>query len=120
MTRFQKELSGELGAFWQQEAKKELDRVKADLEAGRITIDENGVARNCIGRVLMTDLLEKLTMVTDRVDPDATQAAENAESAAFLAEYRKQPHPVDKAELRAAFGADATVVDVLSGEKYTT
>ncbi len=120
MTRFQRELSGELGTFWQKEAKKELARVKDDLDAGRITIDENGVARNCIGRVLMSDLLEKLAMVTDKVDPDATQAAEDAESAAFLAEYRKHPHPVDKAELRAAFGEGTTVVDILSGETYTT
>lgn len=49
MTRFQKELSGELGAYWEKEAQKELERVKADLQAGKITI-ENGVARNCIGR----------------------------------------------------------------------
>lgn len=43
MTRFQKELSGEFGAYWEKEAQKELERVKADLQAGKITIDENGL-----------------------------------------------------------------------------
>ena len=43
MTRFQRELNGELGAYWKKEAEKELERVKTDLQAGKITIDENGV-----------------------------------------------------------------------------
>ena len=51
MTRFQQELSGSLGAFWQKEAEKELAKTRADLDSGRITIDSNGVARNCIGRI---------------------------------------------------------------------
>lgn len=120
MTRFQRELNGEHGPFWEAEAKKELGRIKAELDNGKITIDEWGIARNCIGRVLQDDLLEKLAMVTDRVDVNATQAAGDAENAAFLAEYRKHPHPVDKAELRAAFGEGQTVVNILTDETYTT
>ena len=49
MTRFQMELSGKLGQFWQNEAQKELERVKLDLEAGRITVGVDGVARNYLG-----------------------------------------------------------------------
>ena len=66
MTRFQRELCGELGAFWQQHAQDELAKVEADLNSGEITIDEAGVARNCIGRVLMDDLLEMLMLVTEK------------------------------------------------------
>ena len=33
MTRFQMELSGKLGQFWQNEAKKEVERVKSDLDS---------------------------------------------------------------------------------------
>lgn len=76
MTRFQRELSGNLGAFWQRQAEVELERVKADLESGQIIVDEAGVARNCIGRALMDDLLEKLLLVTDKADSAATQAAQ--------------------------------------------
>ena len=122
MTRFMKELNGDLGAFWKAEAEKELARIKADLEAGKITIDEDGVARNCIGRVLMDDMLEKLVLVTDKANTSATEAARAAENAEFLEEYRRnrKPHSAEEiAEMRAAFGAGTTVVDIITGEKIT-
>lgn len=120
MTRFQRELSGELGTFWQQHAKDELAKVKADLDSGEITIDEDGVARNRIGRALMDDLLEKLLLVTDKADSGATQAAREAEVKADLESYRatrKAPSAEDLAEMRAAFGEGAKVVDVITGEE---
>lgn len=122
MTRFERELNGSLGAYWKAEAEKELARVKADLEVGKISIDENGIARNCIGRILMADMLEKLALVTDEVDTAATTAAREAEVAKELAEYRaaKRSHSAEEmAQMRAAFGPGATVVDILSGEKIT-
>lgn len=120
MTRFQRELNGELGAYWKKQAEAALEKVRTELTAGKITIDAEGVARNCIGRVLMDDLLEQLCMVTDNVNVAATRAAREAENSAFLAEYRAQrkaPGAEELAEMRAAFGAGATVVDVLTGEK---
>lgn len=122
MTRFMKELNGSLGAFWKAEAEKELAKIEADLNAGRITIDENGIARNCIGRVLMSDMLEKLALVTDEVDTAATEAARAAEVEKELESYRtnKRPHSAAEiAEMRAAFGPGTTVVDILTGEKIT-
>lgn len=119
-TRFQRELSGELGAFWQQHAKDELAKVKANLDSGEITIDEAGVARNCIGRALMDDLLEKLVLVTDKADSAATRAAREAEVQADLESYRdsrKAPSGEELAEMRAAFGEGAKVVDVITGEE---
>ena len=120
MTRFEQELSGALGAFWKKDAEKELARVNADLEAGKITIDENGVARNCIGRVLMDDMLEKVQHLTDKVSAETTRAAREAETAAFLEEYRKNyqgPTEEEKIEMRAAFGEGETVVDIITGER---
>ena len=120
MTRFQKELSGALGAYWKKEAEKELERVKTDLQEGRITIDENGVARNCISRVLMGDMLEKLAMVTAKVSVEASTVARNREGSESLAEYRKNARPVseeERMEMQAAFGKGTTVVNVLTGEK---
>lgn len=120
MTRFQRELNGELGAYWKREAEKELEWVKTDLQAGKITIDENGVARNCIGRVLMSDMLEKLVMVTDKASVEATTAARDKEVSESLVEYRKNARPATKEErmeMRAAFGKGTTVVNVLTGEE---
>ena len=122
MTRFMKELNGDLGAFWKAEAEKELARIKEDLESGRITIDENGVARNCIGRALMDDMLEKLALVTDKADRSATETARAAETAEFLEEYRRnrKPHSAEEiAEMRSAFGAGTKVVDIITGETIT-
>ena len=119
-TRFQRELCGNLGAFWQRQAKAELERVKADLDSGEITIDEAGVARNCIGRALMDDLLEKLILVTDKADSAATRAAREAEVQANLESYRasrKAPSAEELAEMRAAFGAGTKVVNVITGEE---
>ena len=98
----------------------ELAKVKADLESGAITIDGAGVARNCIGRALMDDLLEMLVLVTDKADSAATQAAREAEVKADLESYRaarRAPSAEEMAEMRAAFGEGSTVVDVLTGEK---
>ena len=120
MTRFQKELNGSLGPFWQKEAEKELARIRADLDNGRITIDADGIARNCIGRVLMADMLEKLLMVTDRVNAAATIAAREAEVDRELAAYRaakRSPSAEELDEMWAAFGSGTTVVDVITGER---
>ena len=122
MTRFEKELSGALGAFWKNSAEEELAGIKADLENGKITIDENGVARNSIGRVLMSDMLEKLTYVTDKVSVEATMAAREDEVTRSLAEYRRNARPASAEELnemRAAFGEGQTVVNILTGERYS-
>ena len=94
--------------------------MKTDLQAGKITIDENGVARNCIGRVLMSDMLEKLVMVTDKASVEATTAAREQEVEESLAEYRKNARPAteeERMEMQAAFGKGTTVVNVLTGEK---
>ena len=122
MTRFERELSGALGAYWRENAEKELTKTREALEQGLITIDENGVARNRIGRVLMSDMLEKLTYITDAVDAEATAAARDEEVSRSLAAYRANAKPAseeEKNEMRAAFGKGQTVVNILTGERIT-
>ena len=121
MTRFEKELSGALGAYWKKSAEKELEKVREELEKGLITIDENGVARNRIGRVLMSDMLEKLTYVTDAVDTEAITKAREEEVKKSLEEYRRNARPATEEELdemRAAFGRGKTVVNIITGQEY--
>ena len=120
MTRFEKELSGALGAYWKKEAEKELARVEKDLEEGRITIDENGIAKNCIARTLHDDMLEKVAKVSDKVNIEATRAARDEETAKVIEAYRASctgPREEEMFEMRAAFGTGTTVVDIFTGKK---
>ena len=120
MTRFEKELSGALGTYWKKEAEKELEKIKAEIENGEITIDEDGIARNCIGRVLMDDMLEKVAKVSDKVNAEATKAVRNTETSTLLNEYRKnhkEPSAEEKEEMIATFGKGTTVVDLISGKR---
>lgn len=120
MTRFERELSGDLGAFWKKEAEKELARIEKDLESGKITIDEKGIARNAIGRILMSDLAEKVSYITDRIDLEATKAARSETVSQELTALRNNARPAteeEKDEMRAAFGKGQTVVNILTGER---
>lgn len=122
MTRFEQELSGALGAYWKASAEKELDEIREELAAGRITIDAYGIARNCIGRVIMGDLAERVAYVTCEIDRDATAAAREIEVSDELAAYRANWTGYSAEELnemRAAFGEGATVVNILTGATVT-
>ena len=120
MTRFQMELSGMLGEFWKKQAEQELQKVKSDLDSCRITIDGDGVARNCIGRALADDMLEKVELVApDCVNVSATRATFAAERDMALRRYASREIGAEEMhEMRSAFGAGTTVVDVLTGRRY--
>ena len=120
MTRFQMELSGMLGEFWKKQAEKELQKVKSDLDSCRITIDGDGVARNRIGRALADDMLEKVELVApDCVNVSATRATYAAERDRVLRRYASREMGAEVMhEMRSAFGAGTTVVDVLTGRRY--
>ena len=120
MTRFEKELSGSLGEYWKKEAEKELDNIRKDLDEGRITIDEFGVARNCVGRALQNDMLEKVLMVSNKVNAEATKAECEKEAMKAFEAYRANytgPSEEELFEMRAAYGRGTTVVDVITGRK---
>ena len=120
MTRFEKELSGLLGEYWKKEAQKELANINKDLDEGKITIDEYGVARNCVGRALQNDMLEKVMMVSYRVNAEATRKECEKEAMAAFETYRANytgPSEEELFEMRAAYGKGTTVVDVITGKK---
>lgn len=122
MTRFEREISGALGAFWKASAEKELQELQTQLADGKITIDENGIARNQIGRIVTSEILEKLSYITDKVDTEATQAASQEETARVLESYRRNKKPAtaeEIAQMRAAFGEGTTIVDVITNDKIT-
>ena len=123
MTRFARELSGELGAYWTENAKKEIRKMEERQINGEIFFGADGVVRwTSNNRVMLKDCREILshTVYRDLYSEDASRAAEEAETAAFLESYRKSykgPSEEEKAEMRAAFGTGSTVVNVITGER---
>ena len=121
---FQNRLNGLLGEFWRNDTLKEIDKVTKEVVNGTITIDSNGVAYNCIGRVVMDDLAE----IIEYIGPvgfsrEATRKARDEEVHREIEEYRKNPPKMteeDFAEMRAAFGPGETVVNIFTGQTYRT
>lgn len=102
-------------------AKETIAHVKSEMARGDITVDSEGVVRNCIGRCLMDDLLAVAVYVDPSISVENTQRARNTEDEAFLSEYRKVRatqgySDEEKAEMANTFG-NSTVVDVLTGRR---
>ena len=100
-------------------AKETIAHVKSDMARGDITVDSDGVVRNCIGRCLMDDLLAVAVYVDSSISVENTQRARNIEDEAFLSEYRKMRatkgySDEEKVEMANTFG-NSIVVDVLTG-----
>lgn len=115
MSRFEQELSGALGEYWKKDAEKRIEQAKND-----ITVDANGVARNKIGRAIMSDMVEVFSHTGIEFDKEATEQARDEEVTKSIAEYKANARPAtaeELAEMRNAFGEGATVVDVLTGKK---
>ena len=120
MTRFEREISGSLGAFWKKNAEEEVRKAVAQADA-QATIDADGAIRwNSNGRYLMDDFCEKLEYAGYAFSREATAAKRDAQNAESLAEYRRNDKGFSREELaeaRAAFGEGTTVVNVLTGKK---
>lgn len=123
MTRFERELNGSLGSYWAENAKKEIRKMEERQINGEIFFGADGVVRwTSNNRVMPKDCREILshTVYRDLYSEEASRAAEEAETAAFLDSYRKNykgPGEEEKDEMRAAFGTGTTVVDVITGER---
>ena len=123
MTRFERELSGALGAYWKSSAEKEIRKMEERQMNGEIFFGADGVVRwTSNNRVMPKDCREILshTVYRDLFSEDAGRAAEGAETAAFLENYRKNtkgPSEEEKAEMRAAFGTGTTVCKIITGER---
>ena len=121
MTRFERELKGDCGAFWKAEAEKQIAKMQERADNYEIRTNMNGAAFwNSNGNYLPTDAAEVLSYTDFPFSLEETAKARDAQTAAFLENYQKNytgPGEEEKAEMRAAFGEGTTVVDVISGER---
>lgn len=75
-------------------------------------------------RIPPTDILEFWAYCNLPINLEKSLQAREAETSAFLTQYREQmanhvPSGEELFEMRAAFGAGATVVNVVTGKKIT-
>lgn len=122
MTRFDRELRGEFGDYWKKEAIKYLHKIEEEVFTGKITFDSEGVARNCIGRVVMDDVANALDYIVNdgSFRWDKTIEARQKEDEEFLKEYAShnhQPSDEELAEMKAAFGEGTKVTNILTGQE---
>ena len=120
MSRFYREISGELGEFWKKSAQEELNKIKAEYDKGEIYVDSNGVLRNVIHRVAVSEVCEKVAYLGISYNHNATEKARDEENRKSIAEYREamknyEPSEEELYEMRAAFGEGETVVNILTG-----
>lgn len=122
MTRFQKEISGELGPWWKKHAEEEISRLVEQAKA-EATVEEDGAIKwNLSQNYLPADCCEKLAWAGYEFCPYATQIKRDAQESEFIAQYKanaKPPSEEELAEMRSVWGPGATVVDVISGEEIT-
>ena len=121
MTRFEQEIKGLLGDFWKKEAEKELDKRRAEI-ANNEVIFENGVARwRSNNGVVPSDIALQFSMVTDLIDMKKCESARDVEIENFFRNMKPTKlSDEEKFEMDAAFGSNKKVVNVLTGEVYTT
>ena len=121
MTRFERELSGSLGAFWKKNAEQEIERMQRMADNDEIRTNMNGAAFwNSNGNYLPADAAEKLSHTDFPFSLEETAKAREAQTAAKLEAYARNAKPAsaeDLAEMRATFGTGTTVRDILTGER---
>jgi len=121
MTRFQMEISGQLGDYWKKNAEKDVERLvkQAKEEA---TVEEDGAIRwNRSNNYLPDDCCEKLEYAGFDFSREATAVKREAQNKEFFEQYKAMKHePTEEEmdEMRATFGAGTKVVDILSGREY--
>lgn len=120
MTRFEREISGSLGAFWKKNAEEEVRKAVAQADT-QATVKADGAIRwNSNGRYLMDDFCEKLEYAGYAFDREATARKRDVQNAESLAQYCRNDRGLsgeELAEARAAFGEVTMVVDVLTGKE---
>lgn len=122
MTRFEKELSGQLGDFWKREAEREIEKMQNYINNGEILLDENAaVYWKSNGAYLPSNCVEVLRHTGFFFDEEATTKARKEQTAKFIEDYCKNHKPLsneDRMEMRNAFGKGTRVVNVITGEVY--
>lgn len=119
MTRFQKEISGQLGDYWQASAEQDVKEAVIDANKNAIVEDDGAIKWKSNGAYIPDDFCEKLEYAGYKFSREATAIKRAAQVHRELAQYKANytgPSDEEVAEMRAAFGEGETIVDVITGK----
>lgn len=122
---FANEWNGLLGDFWYKHAREEVNRLYNQRD--NMIIEDDGAVRwKSNNNYLPDDCMEKLEYapndLTSKISREATKIKREKQTQEFLKEYRKEMEnhkytQEELGEMRNAFGAGATVVNVFIGKR---
>lgn len=101
-----------------------LDEARREFET-EAHVDDGVVRWNSNDHVPPADCLIVFEMAGCEFDPKKSEAVRKAETRDAINRYRESrrnyvPDAEERFEMRAAFGPGETVVDVITGQKFTT
>lgn len=120
MTRFQQEISGALGDYWQKSATQEVENAVKEANEKAIVEADGAIKWKNNGNYLMDDFCEKLEYAGYSFSREATARARDLQYEKIFEEYRRnyqEPTEEELFEMRAAFGEGTKVVDVITGRE---
>lgn len=125
-TRFERDLSGEMGEFWQKDALEKIADIEHDYETGHLIIEDGTARWDTNGAYLMSDLIEVLmhSKLASLIDVEKQTEVRNRQNDEKIQAYkeRMKNHVYSEEELyemRCAFGEGTTIVDVFTGKEIT-
>lgn len=121
MTRFQQEISGQLGEFWKKNAEKEVVKAIEWAYKDAIVESDGAIRWKNNGHYLMDDLCEKLEYAGYNFSREATRVARDKQDSEFVRAYRERMknHKYSEEEIfemQAAFGKGTKVVNAITGQ----
>jgi hypothetical protein len=123
MTRFQREISGQLGEYWKQSAQKEVEQAVKNANENTIMESDGSIKWKSNGNYIPDDFCEKLEYAKYFFSRKATAEKRDEQVSEFIKNYtnsKKDLSQEEKIELDANNKPGTSIVDVISGRKYIT
>lgn len=120
MSRFLREISGQLGDFWKKSAEEEVIKAVKLANEDSIVETDGAIKWKTSGNYIPDDLCEKLEYAGFNFSREMTNNKREEQNALFFKNYRESKREIDseqKVEMNANFEKDDIVIDVITKKK---
>jgi hypothetical protein len=116
------EISGKLGDWWKKNAENEVIKAMKDAAENAFVEGDGAILWKSSYKYLPDDYCEKLEYGGYNFSREATRIKRDIQQSKFIEEYREKmknykPSEEELYEMRCAFGKDAEIVDIITGQK---